>query len=73
MIDREQIVQNALGGYGTIGNDLACPFDQDYAHFPQRNYDPEQAKSLLKAAGQEHSRSRSTPPMHRPACSSRRR
>jgi peptide/nickel transport system substrate-binding protein len=53
MIDRKQIVQNALGGLGTIGNDLACPFDQDFAHFPQHQYDPEQAQALLKAAGHD--------------------
>jgi peptide/nickel transport system substrate-binding protein len=53
MIDRKQIVQNALGGFGTVGNDLACPYDQDFAHLPPREHDPEKAKALLKAAGQE--------------------
>jgi peptide/nickel transport system substrate-binding protein len=53
MVDRKQIVENALGGLGTIGNDLACPFDADFAHLPQRAYDPEKAQSLLKAAGHE--------------------
>jgi peptide/nickel transport system substrate-binding protein len=54
MIDREQMVQNALGGHGVIGNDLPTPFDADYASFPQRLHDPDKAKSLLKAAGQEN-------------------
>lgn len=52
MIDRQQLVDNALAGYGTIGNDLHCITDPDYAHeIPQREQDPDKAKHLLKAAG----------------------
>lgn len=52
MVDRQQVLQTALLGYGRIGNDLACPFDPDYAReVPQRPYDPEKAKHLLKQAG----------------------
>jgi len=52
MIDRKQIIQNALLGYGRIGNDLPCWLDPDYAReIPQREHDPERAKSLLSAAG----------------------
>lgn len=51
-VDRKQMVQNAILGYGSIGNDL---FGKGYASYnsslPQREYDPEQAKSLLKKAG----------------------
>jgi peptide/nickel transport system substrate-binding protein len=55
MVNREQMVQNALGGRGRIGNDLPTPFDPDYAaSLPQRPYDPDKARSLLKAAGQEN-------------------
>ena len=55
LINRPQAVQQGLSGYGVIGNDLYSPYDPLYAgdEFPQRKYDPEQAKSLLKQAGQE--------------------
>jgi len=55
LINRPQVVQQALSGHGRVGNDIYSPFDLCYAgdEFPQRKYDPEKAKSLLKAAGQE--------------------
>jgi peptide/nickel transport system substrate-binding protein len=55
LINRPQVVQQGLSGFGRVGNDIYSPFDPAYAgdEFPQRHYDPEQAKSLLKAAGQE--------------------
>ncbi len=53
-VDRDQSVQAALLGYGSIGNDL---FGKGYPSYndalPQRAYDPEQARSLLRAAGQD--------------------
>lgn len=53
-VDREQSVQAALLGYGSVGNDL---FGKGYPSYndalPQRAYDPEQARSLLRAAGQD--------------------
>jgi peptide/nickel transport system substrate-binding protein len=55
MADRKQLVRNVLLGQGTIGNDLFCPIDPDYAHgIPQRPYDPEKARALLKRAGKEN-------------------
>jgi peptide/nickel transport system substrate-binding protein len=54
MVDRQQMISNALGGNGRIGNDLPTPYDADFASaLPQRQHDPEKAKSLLKAAGKE--------------------
>ena len=55
LINRPQAVQQGLSGNGIIGNDLYSPYDPLYAgdEFPQRKYDPEQAKSLLKAAGHD--------------------
>ncbi len=56
LINRPQVVQQGLSGYGRVANDVYSPFDPAYAgdEFPQRQYDPEQAKSLLKQAGQEN-------------------
>jgi peptide/nickel transport system substrate-binding protein len=52
LVDRRQLVENALDGFGRIGNDLHCITDPDYAsELPQRPYDPDMAKSLLKRAG----------------------
>jgi peptide/nickel transport system substrate-binding protein len=55
LANRPQIVAQGLSGAGRVGNDIYGPFDPAYAgdEFPQRKYDPEQAKSLLKAAGKE--------------------
>jgi peptide/nickel transport system substrate-binding protein len=55
LINRPQVVKQGLSGFGRVGNDIYSPFDPAYAgdEFPQRQYDPEQAKSLLKQAGQE--------------------
>ena len=54
LANREQIIAQALAGHGRVANDLHSPFDPAYIgdDLPQRRYDPEQAKSLLKAAGQ---------------------
>jgi peptide/nickel transport system substrate-binding protein len=55
IVDRQQIIDQALAGYGTLGKDLYSPRDPAYISFnaPQRQQDLEQAKSLLKQAGQE--------------------
>jgi peptide/nickel transport system substrate-binding protein len=55
LVDREQMISNALSGQGKIGNDLYCWFDPDYASdIPQREHDPERAQSLLKSAGHDN-------------------
>jgi peptide/nickel transport system substrate-binding protein len=54
MVDRQQMVEQVLSGYGTVANDLYSPFDPSYNHsLPQREQDIEKAKSLLKQAGQD--------------------
>ncbi len=52
--NRPQMMELVFGGRGTIGNDIFSPFDPAFDHsIPQRTQDIAQAKSLLKAAGQE--------------------
>ncbi|MCW2760916.1 MAG: transporter substrate-binding protein [Marmoricola sp.] len=52
--DRQQMIDQALSGYGILGNDLYAPFDPAFAKdLPQREQDIDQAKALLKQAGQE--------------------
>ncbi len=51
IVDRNQMLENALGGFGRIANDLYAPFDPAYLQVPQRVQDLDQAKSLLSAAG----------------------
>jgi peptide/nickel transport system substrate-binding protein len=51
--DRPALIERALNGYGTVGNDLVGKGLPYYADdLPQRAQDLEQAKSLLKSAGQ---------------------
>ncbi|WP_323777954.1 ABC transporter substrate-binding protein [Leisingera sp.] len=54
-INRQDMVDKILNGYGSIANDQ--PISTAYAYhnpdIPQHEYDPEQAKSLLAAAGAE--------------------
>ena len=53
IVDRQQMIDQALNGYGVLGNDLYAPFDPAFAHdLPQRHQDIDQAKSLLAKAGQ---------------------
>ncbi len=54
IVDRQQMIDQTLSGYGTLGNDLYAPFDVAYNDtLPQREQDIDQAKSLLKQAGHE--------------------
>jgi peptide/nickel transport system substrate-binding protein len=54
VVDRQQMIDQVLSGYGTLGNDLYAPLDPAFAKdLPQREQDIDQAKSLLKAANQE--------------------
>ena len=54
IVERQQMIEQAYGGFGWVGNDMYAPYDPGYpSDLPQRAQDLEQAKSLLKAAGQE--------------------
>jgi peptide/nickel transport system substrate-binding protein len=55
LVNRPQVVRQGLSGFGRVGNDIYSPFDPAYAgdDFPQRRYDPDQARSLLRQAGQD--------------------
>lgn len=51
-IDRQQCLDVASAGIGEVGNDLPGPASEYYATtLPQRKYDPEKAKQLLKKSG----------------------
>jgi peptide/nickel transport system substrate-binding protein len=53
IVDRPQMLQTVFGSYGAVANDnWGVPFDPLYNALPQRQQDLEQAKSLLKQAGQ---------------------
>lgn len=53
--DRQQIVDNVLKGFGSIGNDHpVAPIDPFYcSDIPQRDYDPDKARFHIKKAGLE--------------------
>jgi peptide/nickel transport system substrate-binding protein len=53
VVDRQAMVDEVLGGYGRIANDLYSPLDAVYLgdELPQRDQDIEAAKALLEEAG----------------------
>src|SRR5262249_29630315 len=55
LVDRSQLIDSALDSYGVIANDLFSPFDPGFDHSLIRHAqgDIQQAKFLLKMAGQE--------------------
>jgi peptide/nickel transport system substrate-binding protein len=53
LVNRQQIVNGALAGFGSVGNDLMGFGDQYYASDLTREHDLDKAKSLFKAAGFE--------------------
>jgi peptide/nickel transport system substrate-binding protein len=53
LVDRPQLIDSALDGYGTVASDVFSPFDPDFDASLTRHTDIGQAKALLKAAGHE--------------------
>jgi peptide/nickel transport system substrate-binding protein len=54
IVNRDEMVQQALAGHGRVANDLYGVFDACYpTDLPQRTQDLEQAKALLAEAGKE--------------------
>lgn len=55
IVNRPEMIQQVLGGHGTLGNDLYSPLDPCYNDtLPQRKQDIAQAKALLAAAGKSN-------------------
>jgi peptide/nickel transport system substrate-binding protein len=54
LVDRPQLIDSALDGFGSIANDVFSPFDPAFDRSLVRQQDIPQAKSLLKAAGHEN-------------------
>ena len=54
-INREELVEKILFGYGSVGNDVPIGSGQLYYNtdLPQKTYDPEKAKWYLKEAGMD--------------------
>ena len=54
-VDREELLNKILRGYGVLGNDHPIAPMVKYSHIelPQRSYDPDKAKFHLKKAGLE--------------------
>lgn len=53
-VDRREIVDTVYSGYAEVGNDLyglGAPLYHD--ELPQRDYDPDRARSLLRKAGRD--------------------
>lgn len=55
IVDRKQMVAQALAGHGDIGNDIFSRYDPCFpSGVPQRTQDIEKARQLLKEAGKEN-------------------
>jgi peptide/nickel transport system substrate-binding protein len=54
LVDRPQLINSALDGYGWVASDVFSPYDPDFNSALHRERDIPQAKFLLKAAGHEN-------------------
>jgi peptide/nickel transport system substrate-binding protein len=53
IVDRPQLIDTALDGYGWRASDVFSPYDPDFDHALRRQADLPQAKFLLRKAGRE--------------------
>jgi peptide/nickel transport system substrate-binding protein len=54
LVDRQQLINSGLAGYGVVANDVFSPYDPNFDHSLHREQDIAQAKFLLKKARQEN-------------------
>ncbi len=54
LVDRPQLINSGLDGYGVVASDVFSPYDPDFDRALHREADIPQAKFLLKKAGQEN-------------------
>jgi peptide/nickel transport system substrate-binding protein len=54
LVDRQQLIDSAMDGYGVAASDVFSPYDPDFDSALHREQDIPQAKALLKAAGHEN-------------------
>jgi peptide/nickel transport system substrate-binding protein len=54
LVDRPQLIDSALDGYGVVASDVFSPYDPDFNKSLRREQDIPHAKSLLKSAGHEN-------------------
>jgi peptide/nickel transport system substrate-binding protein len=54
LVDRQQLIDSALDGYGVVASDVFSLYDPDFDHSLVRQADIPQAKSLLKQAGHDN-------------------
>ncbi len=54
LVDRPQLINSGLAGYGVAASDVFSPYDPDFDNSLHREQDIPQAKFLLKKAGQEN-------------------
>jgi peptide/nickel transport system substrate-binding protein len=54
LVDRPQLINLSLAGFGSVGNDIFSQWDPCYARNLHRGQDIAQAKSLLKKAGHDN-------------------
>ena len=53
LVNRQQLIDSALDGYGVVASDVYSPYDPDFDPSLHRVQDIPQAKSLLRQAGHE--------------------